>query len=279
MKNKLVDLHIHSYASDGTYTPQEIIDKAMAKDISIIALTDHNTMKNSKEISLLAEQNGITAINGIELDTVLNDEKYHVLGLKVDYDNKELLDLGKNTKSEMMANNRLLIEKMCHDYPQLSLNEYDEYIYDRTRGGWESINYLFDKGISSSQIDGLHYYGKYIPADVWLEFPPMSAVINTIHAANGYAILAHPGEYFYDAEPTEQQLTTFLNNMRDAGIDGIECFYPSHSDFFTETCVKWCNENNLMITAGCDCHGAFLDNREIGKIKISADMLNIDKLL
>lgn len=278
--NEFVDLHIHSCASDGTCTSEQIIEKALENNVSIIALTDHNTLENSKEVSQLAKQRGITAINGVEIDADLNEKSYHILALGIDYGNPDLQNLIKNNRTKLRSINRRLIECMLSDYSQLDLAEYDEYTYDRTRGGWESLNYLYDKGITESLYGGFPYAEKYNCTTRQIEFPSVKETVNIIHRAGGYAILAHPVCYFEKGkEITEHELRTALNTMKNQAIDGVECYYPKNSGSITQICTDWCKENNMIITGGCDFHGDFLPHTKIGKIKIKKKMLNINKLL
>ena len=274
----IADLHIHSCASDSTDTPQEIITQVLEKNIGIISLTDHNSVENQKEFLELAANNGLTAFSGTEISSKDAEISYHILAYGFSLDDNKMADYVKPILGQMKAGNRRLISKMVKDFPSLSLDEFDEYTYERTRGGWESVNYLYDKGITKNSFDGLSLYRTYNCNLSDLDYPSSAEVIQTIHSLGGYAVLAHPNSYLKSI-PDTNSIIQLYEEMKGYGIDGIECYYPSHTDFITNTSIKWCHDNNMMITVGCDSHGDYVDGREIGKIRIPLSKLNIGSLL
>ena len=203
---------------------------------------------------------------------------YHILAYGFSLNDNKMADFVKPILAQMKVGNRKLISKMANDFPSISLEEYDKYTYERTRGGWESVNYLYDKGITKDSFSGLSLYHTYKCDRSNLDYPSSAEVIKTIHSLGGYAILAHPNSYL-ESIPDTYSITQLYEEMKSYGIDGIECHYPSHTDFITNTSIKWCKDNNMMITVGCDSHGDYVDGREIGKIRIPLGKLNIDPLL
>lgn len=274
----IADLHIHSCASDSTDTPQEIITQVLKKNIKIISLTDHNSVENQIEFLELAADNGLTAFSGTEISSLDEGISYHILAYGFSLEDNKMADYVKPILDQMKAGNRRLISKMVKDFPSISLREYDEYKYERTRGGWESVNYLYDKGITKDSFSGLSLYRTYNCDLSDLDYPSSADVIKTIHSLGGYAVLAHPTSYL-KSNPDTTSIIQLYEEMKSYGIDGIECYYPSHTDFITNTSIKWCHGNNMMITVGCDSHGDYVADREIGKIRIPLIKLNIDPLL
>lgn len=121
--------------------------------------------------------------------------------------------------------------------------------------------------------DSFKYYKKYNHSYDLISFPSTKKVVEMIHKANGIAILAHPGRVikYKSLDEFEQILRKVViqNNL-----NGIECYYPSHTKEVTNICLKVCHELNLMITCGSDCHGTF-ENTKIGELNVTKEMINL----
>ncbi len=275
----IADLHIHSCASDSTDTPLKIIRTLLDKDIGIASLTDHNTIDNQKTFLTLAKKHGIKAIPGVEVSTKIGDMVYHILAYGYNPDDERVNSYVSPILAMMKDNNRNLIKKMAADHAELNLDEYDEYTYDRTRGGWEFVNYIFDKGITIEPIDGLAFYNTYNCRLSNCPYPTPGEAIKEILSWGAYPVLAHPNGYFREENPSIESIVNLFDKLKAMGLMGIECYYPSHSDIMTDTSIEWCKQNNMIITAGCDSHGGFVPGRGIGKLRISLSELNINILL
>lgn len=275
----IADLHIHSNASDSTDTPGQIIDELVKKNIGIASLTDHNTIKNQKLFLKLAQKNGIKAIPGVEISSKTGDVVYHILAYGYNPDDERIAEFVNPLLVMMRDNGRQIIKKMIPDYPVLSISEYDNFNHDSTLGGWKFVHYLYEKGVTQNSIDGLRFRKIYNNPLSMCEYPSPGDVIDTIHSWGAYAVLAHPRSYFHMGNPESDTIFNLFDNMKDAGIDGIECYYPKNTDLITNTSVDWCQKNNKLITVGCDSHGSFVPGREIGKLRIPLSKLNIDLLL
>ena len=148
-KMRKVDLHIHSTASDGTWTPQELVNAAQAAGLGLIAVTDHDSTANVAETMRIAAANGIKCLSGVEVCSTKDGMSFHILGYGIDTVNKHL--------QELLAHNTYLLEKKDDDSVQLLIKqgwpldfkEFQNYTYDRRRGGWKSLAYLIDKGLCS----------------------------------------------------------------------------------------------------------------------------------
>lgn len=272
------DLHIHSWYSDGTLDPGEIINKAKSQNIILISICDHNLIDSYGELENLCRINDIKIIAGVEINSAMDDMDYHILAYGFDMKNKALNGLLQYNRSIHIDMGKKLIEKISADYPNISLEEFIKYERNRKNGGWESLDYMRSKKVidSDSVLDYLNLLGKYkISFDT--DFLSPEDVITIIHNAGGYAVLAHPGDNAgQNLEMCEKKAVQFLG----MGIDGFECYYPSHSKEITEFLVTFCNEHDLMITAGSDEHGGF-NNFEggceyyIGAVKVKIEQLNL----
>jgi predicted metal-dependent phosphoesterase TrpH len=275
----IADLHIHSPASDGTMTPAEIVAQLVEKDIGICSLTDHNSIANQDLFLKIAGENGLYAITGVEISSKIETMVYHILAYGFNPADKRVPRFVDPILSMMEETNRELIIRMSDDYTQINLDEYDSYVPYENSGGWKSVQYLYSKGFSDTPLDALSYYRKYNLHMSRCDYFSPSEVIEEIHSWGAFAILAHPNGYFRGFEPSASEIRDLFDQMKSYGIDGIEGYYPTHSQLMTETTAKWCKDNKMMLTVGCDSHGDFVPEREIGKIRIPLEKLNLGNLI
>ena len=186
-----VDLHIHSTASDGTWTPLDLVDAAVGAGLGIIAVTDHDSTANVAETVRLAGERGIKCVPGVEVCSTKDDISFHILGYGIDLANKPL--------QELLAHNTHLLEQKDDDSVQLLIKqgwpldfkEFKNYTYDRRRGGWKSLAYLIDKGLCTGVND---FFQRIFTKEHDLGFPifpSIREVIDAIHGAGGVALCAH----------------------------------------------------------------------------------------
>lgn len=277
----LVDLHIHTYYSDGTMSPKEVVADAKRKNLGIISITDHDVLDSYEEFKAEAEKVGIIPIRGVEIDAIFEGHLVHLLAYKFN-DNEKFFELINNAKEKLLETSIELIRKMENDYDNISLEDYNSYEYDRKKGGWKGIHYLLERNITEGLFDGVKYYGKYECGHEKFEFPSVKEVCDITHEAGGYVVLAHPCNYYKDK--TRDEILEKFEILKELGIDGIECYYPANSDLMTETSLEFCNKNNMIITAGSDGHGDFGAVSKgveyyIGAINKDSSVLNINKLL
>ena len=274
------DLHIHSWYSDGTLSPEEIIEKAIAQNITLISISDHETIGAYLANNGLFADEDIKLITGVEIISIMGDTEYHILAYGFNTQDKALNDLLRHNRDILAEKGNKLIEQVSIEYENISMNEFLKYERNRKDGGWESIDYLKIKGIVSDVSDYFKLARKYSIA-LDKNFLCAARAIEIIHNAGGYAVLAHLGNSAkQDLTACEKVAAQFL----DIGIDGFECYYPSHSDEITEFLVKLCREHDLIITAGSDEHGGFNEsfggvNYYIGAVKVKIEQLNLKSLL
>jgi len=268
------DMHIHTWYSDGTLSPEEIAEKAKAENVTLISVCDHELTDAYPELEKLCAGNNIKLITGVEIVGIMDGREYHILAYNFDKQNKALNDLMRHNRNIFLDRGSKLIEKMSEqpEYCEIiSMQEFSKYERDRRNGGWGSIDYLKSKGIVKGWFDYRDLARKY-PVELEKYFFPAGEVIKIIHNAGGYAVLAHPGDN--DLETCKKAALKFL----ELGIDGFECYYPAHSEEITEFHVKFCREHDLIITVGNDEHGGF-GEFNIGTLKIKTEQLNLKDMI
>lgn len=257
---KLVDLHIHTNASDGTWDIKETIAVIIEKNIKYFSITDHDTIENSLEALKYIPRNRKFVL-GSEISSTYKGKEYHILAYDFNPENEALKKLLKDNQLIRKKYNDDLI-KYVKEYEVVNdVSDYDNYMWDLARGGWKSLNYLIDKGV----VADLNSYFELVEiSQLKLEFNSPKVVIEKIHQAGGYCILAHPSAY---GEKYIKE--NFLETWIAFGIDGLECYSPYFEEINDASYyVKFCKKNNLMISGGSDCHGKFND-RFIGVPKVT----------
>ena len=277
----LADLHMHIYYSDGTMSPREIVEDAKKRNVQLIAITDHNVLDSYTELKEAAEEFGIKVIRGVEIDARFEDIVVHILAYNFE-DNENLFNLIHKAKNELLETSIELIKRMENDYENISSEDYEAYDYDKRKGGWKGIHYLFDRGITSELFEGVKYYGKYKCGHEYFDYPTVEEVVKAVHEANGYVVLAHPCNYYKNN--TKEEVLEKLEKFKSIGIDGVECYYPANSEMMTETCVEFCKNNDMIITVGSDSHGEFGAVSKgieyyIGAVKKDSSELNLKDMI
>ncbi|NBG88732.1 PHP domain-containing protein [Isachenkonia alkalipeptolytica] len=261
----LTDLHIHTNASDGTWDTATLIKKLRENNIIHFSITDHDTFINSKKM-LNEDLIGLNFVIGVEVSSMINQEEYHILAYDFDYDHKEFNDLLIFNQKARKEYDRKIIEHLKNKSIIKDVTDYNAYSYNPSRGGWDSLNYLIDKGVINHKAE---FFSLIENLDLKPEFKDPGEVIEVIKKAGGTPILAHPTNYL----PIESVENGVLDRWFDWGIHGIECYSPylsqqSDADIF----IDYCKEHDLLITSGSDCHGEFL-NRPLGYPNIKLDNL------
>jgi predicted metal-dependent phosphoesterase TrpH len=276
-----VDMHMHTYFSDGTMSPEEIVQKAKTREVGILAITDHNKLESWEELQKAAAKEGIIPIRGVEINAAYKDKVLHLLAYGFE-DHTKLFELIDLADREMQRMSDDLIVNLSKIDERVSLEDFNAYEYDRRKGGWKGLHYLLERGLTTKLFEGFRFYREHGCDFPEYHFPAIEELCKNIKEAGGYSVLAHPMSYF--KELNEEELIAVLEDLRSKGLTGIECYYPTHSESMTQTCVDFCKKYNMLITTGSDEHGEFgkeaktLD-QTIGCMNIHRDMINIEPLL
>ncbi|WP_024613544.1 PHP domain-containing protein [Clostridium sp. Ade.TY] len=256
---KRTDFHVHTNFSDGILSPKDIIDRAKENNVSILAITDHDTIDGITEAISLANENDIKLIPGIELSCNYNNESIHLLGFFKDnsYTSENLLKLLDEIKNRRIIRAKNMVKKLKEKFDiNIDFNKVSEL-------GGEIIarphiaRAIIDAGYPYSQdyiFD--NFIGKDKPAYIPTTKITLEEGIEILHKFNAIAILAHPILI----------KNTPLKEFLKFDLDGIEAIYYLNSKEQEEYLINFAKENNLLITAGSDCHGDFINDDRHGDI-------------
>lgn len=256
-----IDLHVHSTHSDGTCTPQELVDLAISKGLKAIALTDHDTTAGLEEIFQYAKNKEIEIIPGIELSTEYAGRDIHILGLYINPYNslfcKHLIEFQEsrvNRNRKMCAN--LLGEGIDITYEKLTTAFPGAVI---TRAHY--ARYLLDHGYVKSMKEAFErYIGDHCKAFVPREKITPKQAIHLILEAGGIPVLAHPILY----RMSDQNLDTLVATLKTAGLMGIEAVYSTYVPSEERYVKRLAEKYELLITGGSDFHGTNKKDIDLG---------------
>ena len=272
------DLHLHTHYSDGTLSPTEVVQKAKLHGIGLISVCDHNSVGAYPELKKACDENGIKLITGVEIDCFMGDRYVHLLGYGFELENAELLELINDCSKKMQyLNDSTIINMAANGYP-IDLDEYAAWVSPPEIGGYKNSNFLLHKGIIKEIPEYFPLYRKYGVKLSDIGLPKLEDACKMIKAAGGVPVLAHPFHIL-----GKEDFTGELVSAVNAGVMGIECFYPDQNEEVTEMLTDFCDERNLITTAGSDDHGEFLKCVngivfQLGEIMMDISRLNIDKL-
>lgn len=258
---KYIDLHVHSTASDGTFTPTQLVAYAKTKQLSAFALTDHDSVAGIQEATIAATPYEIQVIPGIELSTEYNSCDVHILGLFIDSNSKPFLNklkefnLIRDSRNEKMCT---LLQKEGFDISMSDLvDKFDNAVLTKAH----FARYLLDKGYISSMNEAFDKYINdgcpcYVPK---VKCTPYEA-IEIILKAKGVPVLAHPLLYHF----TYSELEELVILLKNSGLQGIEAIYSLNENQDESNMMALAKNHNLIITGGSDFHGANKSGIDLG---------------
>ena len=263
--NSFIDLHLHTNASDGTFTPTELVEHAKAKDIVAIAITDHDTVAGIDEAIEAGKRLNIEVIPGIEFSTEIDHISFHIVGLFVDHHNEKLLQLTSEIRNARANRAKKIIEKVntLNLGPTITYEEVEAKAHGLI-GRPHIATIMIEKGYAKS-IDEV--FDKFLergaPCYVSrFKFTPQKAV-QFLFEMKAIPILAHPG-----LSPRDFNFEEFIEELKKFGLAGLEVLYPTHTPeqrrYFRELVIK----NDLLQSGGSDCHGYLNGGPYIGKTKL-----------
>ena len=251
-----IDMHMHSTASDGKYSPAELLEKIKESGIRIFSLTDHDTVTGAREMERLISAADIEVqfIRGIEFSCKTAIGKCHILGYNYNWDSEAfvaMLDKGKALRSQKLEQRIDFLQRnygIVFDNNDLSTMRSMESV-----GKPHMAELIVKMGKAASISEAIK---KYIDKCPTLNSRiPAEEVIRAIRAAGGIAVWAHPyggvGESRLEGDPFQKQLEYLIA----AGLQGLECYYSRYTMKEVESLVRYAEEKGLYISGGSDCHG------------------------
>lgn len=264
---RAIDLHTHTCKSDGSYTPTELVDYAIEKNLAAVAITDHDSIEGLDEAvahaAALRERGlpSVEVVPGIEFSTKYEKQDVHIVGLYISYERDAFQSaLGSFVDSRVNRN-----RKMCENlqgagiditYEKLLAMYPDAVI---TRAHYAS--YLLEHGYVKSRQDAFaRYLGDHTKYFVPREKVTPSQAVELILKADGVPILAHPPLYHMGND----RLDTLVSSLKADGLMGIEVFYSTYSNQDVRDMQRLAEKYDLLVSGGSDFHGANKPGLDLG---------------
>ncbi len=261
MKEKKIDMHMHTNFSDGELTPEELIKRAIDHGVTTMAITDHDTIKGiesvDKEVPYIKES-GIEIWNGVELSAKVPKGRMHILGYGMNLQDPNLQEVMKNLKEISLNSFITMLEQVKRDY-HLEIT-YEDILEVLTRehniGRPDIARILVKRGYAKT---GKEAFQKYL-VDVFNKTRPYrkglsyEECLEAINKSGGVAVLAHPKSL----ELSEKEFLILLRDMIKKGLKGIEAYHSSHTKEEMAYYEQIAKEYNLLISGGSDYHGKII---------------------
>ncbi len=262
----MIDLHIHSTASDGSYTPVEILQLVNKHRISAFSITDHDTIDGNIELMTQNLSESDNFLTGVEISSYPPDQfncsgSFHILGYGFDLGNVDLNKALKHFQTAREERNPRIISRLNELGIDICMNEVVQESGGGLIGRPHIASVMLSKGYVTSikeAFDTLLAKGK--PAFVDKYRVNAENAIQLIHNAGGLPVLAHPVSLDMQFEETRE----LLKELKVYGLKGIEAYYSNHSQEATDRYCALAAEADLLVTGGSDFHGSLKDNVNIG---------------
>ncbi len=267
----IADLHTHSTASDGQYTPAQLVEKAKATGIQVMALTDHDTLDGLAEAAEAGKNVGLTVLRGVELGAK-EHKNLHLLGYGFSQSAPQLSKLCQTMRDSRNERKYRIIDFLKEKGVELSLDEVEEVAGGAViarphfaqvmvkRGYVATTREAFDRYLDTSEYKRIERFKA-----------PARDCIAAIRADGGHVSMAHP----YQVGMADDDLTALVGRLKDDGLEGLECYYSRHTPEQTAFYLELAKRYDLHVTGGSDFHG----ERVKPDITLKTWQLDLDWLL
>jgi hypothetical protein len=243
------DLHLHTTASDGRISPEEMVRLAAQDGVEVIAITDHDTV-DGIEAALAAARSfpSLTVIPGVEINTDVPHGEVHMLGFFIDYTQPSLQQRLETLRQSRRVRARRMLDKLSELGMPLEWQRIEELAAGGVIGRPHIALALLERGYVSTIRQAFDLYiGRERPAYVEREkIKPVEAV-EIVVAAGGLPALAHPADI--------ENLEGFLDQLQAAGLVALEAYYNNYSQEVTQQLVALAHKRGLIPCGGSDFHG------------------------
>jgi len=261
--NRMLDLHTHSTASDGTLTPAEMVRQAVAAGLTAVALTDHDTLAGLTEFMAAGANAAVETVPGVEIACSWYGRSLHLVGLFVQADNQPLRRLLEKVRDHREKRNLAMLAKLADAGLPLTYDEVRRTAGGKVIGRPHFAAALVARGYCRTAEEAFaRYIGRGAAAYVRRYLPLPTEALKALHDAGGVAVWAHPCGGSQDC--TLSRLRQIGRHLRKHGLDGIEAFYSDHSRPQQEMLLQLAAELQLLPSGGSDFHGDNMPGVSLG---------------
>ncbi|MBW3166287.1 RNase RNM [Ferrimonas balearica] len=246
-----IDLHCHTTASDGTLTPTELVTRAALQQVTILAITDHDTVAGLGEASEVAAQKGVRLISGVEISTRWHGFEIHIVGLNFDPQHPAMVALLDSQQRNREARAVAIGDKLAKRRIEGAYEAARAMAGEGVVGRGHFARVLVNRGIvRQPQAAFDKYLGKGQSAYVPTQWCSIEQAVAAIHQAGGVSVLAHPGKYSL----SNKWLRKLLGEFQAAGGMAMEALGSQQSPDQRRFLLSLAEEHQMLISAGSDFH-------------------------
>lgn len=263
-----IDLHIHSNASDGTFSPADILSTARALELGAIAITDHDTLEGSKEAKRLGIPSSIGFLSGVEISAspppsvASFTSSLHILGYGIDLHDEELNQTLVVLQQARNNRNPAILKRLRRLGLPIEPEEVQQVVGNGQAGRPHIAQVMVAKGYSGNIDDAFaQYLGHGRPAYVEKYRISCRKAIEIILDAGGIPVLAHP---YLLGLPDNSRLERCLQELAEMGMQGVEVYYPEHPAASVAFYENFARRHHLLMTGGTDFHGGLIPQVQMG---------------
>lgn len=252
------DLHCHSTFSDGNHTPGELIQIALSKGLAGLSITDHDTVEGYPSFLAEAQKHQFRVISGVEFSCSHRGSPVHILGYSFQLAHPAIQQLTAFHKTRRIERNQEILIRLSKQGIRLSLEEIKELMPEMSSQiGRAHIAYaLYKKGlVPNPQTVFEKWIGEKKPCYVESEHPTIEATLAALHAARGFAVIAHP--HLIKKKSTLRSILAYP-------FDGIEARYAFFKPSANQRFLDLAQAHQLFVTGGSDFHGAIRPQNTLG---------------
>ena len=259
-----IDLHSHSFYSDGVLSPSEVVKLASQAGCELFSLTDHDTTEGSAEAKLEADKLNLNLINGVEISAFWRNMAIHILGLGIDINN-DILQTGLEHNQKLRKERA---EKIALGLWRSGIKDALEKTQSFSKTDMLTRTHFAQMLISEGYCKDMKaVFRRYLtgkkPGGVGVEWKGFEEVVHWIHAAGGKALIAHPLRY----RMTNTKIKKLLIDFKEVQGDGLEVVTGTSTEEEVKLSNQWANDYNLLASCGSDFHGWPNQRIRIGNLK------------
>jgi predicted metal-dependent phosphoesterase TrpH len=246
------DLHTHSTASDGTLAPAELVARAAGKGVSVLGLTDHDTLGGLAAAQAAAKSAGLILTPGVEISVTWGGRTIHIVGLWIEYWNDPLARGLQRLLDYRCLRAEAIGRRLAKEGIEGALAGARSLSNGKLIGRTHFARFLVRRGYAQSERDVFkHYLVKGKPGHVPGDWASLEEAVGWIRGAGGQAVIAHPARYHFPGA----KLFRLIGQFKELGGVGIEVVSGSHSRDESLLMARYARENGLLASAGSDFHG------------------------
>lgn len=256
----MIDLHTHSSASDGTLSPAALLEYAAQLGVSVLALTDHDTISGIPEAEAAAKKFGVSLIPGVEFNIEVPFGEFHLLAYGTDMKNASFLQLLDEAKYNRNERNQNLCDQLFAHGIAITYQNLQEKFSGQI-GRPHIARTLKELGIVKSVQEGFDkYLAKGRPFYLKTKGLDFEKALRTIKKANGVAVLAHPMSLYLSWGKLEGK----IRELKEAGLDALEAWNTGTKAHYCRRLEKLAEQLKMPVTAGSDFHGKNKPDHRLG---------------